>query len=71
MATACGMGSRDRQGWDRGAQVCGAGMGTGRGVQGRLGCVGLAEWGALASQVKGTTSVWPQVGDERQCHAGA
>lgn len=42
----------------------------GGGVQGRLGCVGLAGWKAQDSQVKGTTSVWPQLSDERQRHAG-
>lgn len=49
----------------------GLGLGWAGSVQGRLGVHGAGRVGALASQVKGTTSMWPQVGDERQRCAGS
>ena len=72
----CGAAAMGRQGWDvwgwgkgHGSSMWGGVVGLGyaglrcgkaEGVQERLGCVGLAGWGALPGQIKGTTSVGPR-----------
>lgn len=64
---------QDRGMWDQSNRQAGLGCvglewGQAGGVQGRLGCVGLAGWVALVSQ--DTTSLCPQVSDERRCQGG-